>query len=164
MHRHEVATPRGRSSLTICRRTCAGTGRHCMPARSAEGEPSTRAADRLTSAVPMHSAARKPGVGGSGCAWQYATPGPRSTCQALCSETPTPDEALACGHSRSGIQRLCRVRLEAQDPGFWLRRCFAEQSGYAGSIPARDTSTRACVELTLRRWKSAATIGRRRNP
>lgn len=74
-----------------------------MPARSAEGEPSTRAADRLTSAVPMHSAARKPGVGGSGCAWRYATPGPRSTCQALCSETPTPDEALACGHSRSGI-------------------------------------------------------------
>jgi hypothetical protein len=38
------------------------------------------------------------------------------------------------------------------------------QGGDAGSTPARDTRTGTLVEPTLREWKSAATIGRRRNP
>ena len=94
----------------------------------------------------------------------------------------TSDGMLAFGHSRSGFIALvaqpeeqppckrpvarsnrrrghqtCRVRLAG--PG---RRTF--NPGTRVRIPHATPAQGTLVELTLRGWKSAATIGRRRNP
>ena len=94
------------------------------------------------------------------------------------------DGTLARGHSRSGFTTASVAQLAEQPPCKWqvarsIRRRRHQidrsrssswprtpgfQSGYAGSTPARDARTGTLVELALRGWKSAATIGRRRNP
>ena len=88
------------------------------------------------------------GVGGAGC----ASPMARS-CAA-----------------RHHIRRDARVRAQPKWNHLHMSRSSSRprtplfQGGDAGSTPARDARTGTLVEPTLREWKSAATIGRRRNP
>ena len=72
------------------------------------------------------------------------------------AEQPPCRRQAARSNRRRGHQR-CRVRLAAEDTGLSIR-------GRGFESRTRHQSTEALVELTLRGRKSAATIGRRRNP
>lgn len=119
----QVAALRSRSSLTTCRRTCAGTGRRASCTKRGRRAPRSRgpptASLRLCPCTPQSAT----WCGRLGMCMAGLDPWTQVDAQPLCSETPTPDEALACGHSRSGIRLIqpCRVRLVAQDPGFSTR-------------------------------------------
>lgn len=131
--------------FTLQLRGCSSAGR----ARPRHGQDmGSRPVIRSTSGVPVHSEATRQGVGGPGCA-RPCIPG----CQATCSETPRPT-----GRSRSGTAEVeCRVRLDG--PGH-----HPFKVGTRVRIPHAIPSTGTFADLARRRWKSAATIGRRRNP
>jgi hypothetical protein len=184
----------GGRSLTSCRETTSvladGLSRTFADVAQQEERDhamveatSSKLVIRSTSGVSMHSAAALLWCWRCGmCATQGRSHVQRDT---------TSDGMLAFGHSRSGnthalvaqqaeqppckrqaarsIRRrghqTCRVRLAGfRTLGFGFAAASQSNPGTRVRIPHATPDQGALVELALRGWKSAASIGRRRNP
>ena len=177
-----IASPEnGESSLTTCRKTTLGTGRGhvlqiCGCSSAGRARPRHGRGHEFEARHPLHF----------GCAhalrcraiWCWR-PGCARPWPGHVQRDTASDGTLARGHSRSGFTTASVAQLAEQPPCKWqvarsIRRRRHQidrsrssswprtpgfQSGYAGSTPARDARTGTLVELALRGWKSAATIG-----
>jgi hypothetical protein len=136
---------------------------------------SSRLVIRSTSGVSFHSVAARHGVGGAGCARPLARPRaarhhirrdarvwaqPKWISIALVAqqaEQPPCKRQAARSNRRRGHHQSSRVRLDGRG-----HHSFKVDTRVR--IPHATPAQGTLVELTLRGWKSAATIGRRRNP
>ncbi len=178
-------TGNGGRSLTTCRKPTSvlADGSSCTfadVAQQAERDhamveaTSSRLVFRSTSGVSFHSVAARHGVGGTGCARPLARPRaarhhirrdarvwaqPKWILLALVAqlEEPPPCKWQVARSNRRRGHQTCRVRLDGRG-----HRAF--NPGTRVRIPHATPKQGTLVELTLRGWKSAATIGRRRNP
>lgn len=139
--------PRGDTVLAVAALRDADVAQQAERGHALAEATSSKLVIRSTSGVPMHSAAACQGVGGAGCARPMAR---------LRAARHSSDGTLARGHSRSGSLR--RVRLDG--PG---HRSFKAATRVRTPHTTPDKKG-TLVELTLRGWKSTATIGRCRNP
>lgn len=122
----------------------------------------------------MHSEATRHGVGGPGCARSLARPraarhhvrrDARAWAQPKWNLPPVTQQAgqppckrqAARSIRRRGHHQPCRVRLDG-------RGHHPFKVGTRVRIPHATPEQGTSVKLTLRGWKPAATIGRRRNP
>lgn len=138
------------------------------------GATSSRLVIRSTSGVSMHSEATRQGVGGPGCARSLARPraarhhvrrDARAWAQPKWNLPPVTQQAgqppckrqAARSNRRRGHHQSSRVRLDG-------RGHHPFKVGTRVRIPHATPEQGTSVELTLRGWKPAATIGRRRNP
>ncbi len=179
----------GRSLTTCCEATsvladglprnfcgCSSVGR-ARPRHESWviGATSSRLVIRSTSGVSFHSVAARHGVGGAGCARPLARPRaarhhirrdarvwaqPKWISIALVAqqaEQPPCKRQAARSNRRRGHHQSSRVRLDGRG-----HHSFKVDTRVR--IPHATPAQGTLVELTLRGWKSAATIGRRRNP
>ena len=179
----------GRSLTTCCEATsvladglprkfcgCSSVGR-ARPRHESWviGATSSRLVIRSTSGVSFHSVAARHGVGGAGCARPLARPRaarhhirrdarvwaqPKWIYIALVAqqaEQPPCKRQAARSNRRRGHHQSSRVRLDGRG-----HHSFKVDTRVR--IPHATPAQGTLVELTLRGWKSAATIGRRRNP
>ena len=179
----------GRSLTTCCEATsvltdglprkfcgCSSVGR-ARPRHESWviGATSSRLVIRSTSGVSVHSVAARHGVGGAGCARPLARPRaarhhirrdarvwaqPKWISIALVAqqaEQPPCKRQAARSNRRRGHHQTSRVRLDGRG-----HHPFKVDTRVR--IPHATPAQGTLVELTLRGRKSAATIGRRRNP
>ena len=176
----------GGRSLTSCRKTTSvlADGSSCTFADVAQQAErghamaeatSSKLVIRSTSGVSLHSEATRQGVGGPGCARHLARSRaarhhirrdarvwaqPKWISIALVAqqaEQPPCKRQAARSNRRRGHHQSSRVRLDGRG-----HHSFKVDTRVR--IPHATPAQGTLVELTLRGWKSAATIGRRRNP
>ena len=158
-----------------CLATFADVAQHAERDHAMVEATSSKLVIRSTSGVSMHSEATRHGVGGPGCARSLARPRaarhhirrdarvwaqPKWISIALVAqlaEQPPCKRQAARSNRRRGHHQSSRVLLDGRG-----HHSFKVDTRVR--IPHATPAQGTLVELTLRGWKSAATIGRRRNP
>jgi hypothetical protein len=182
----------GGCSLTSCRRTIVGTGRSiflhlCGCSSAGRARPRHGRGHEFEARHPLHFGCVLSHRGRMTWCWRYgmcATLG-----QATCSETPHPTGCSRLGTAEVDLPALvaqqaeppprkrqvarsnrrrghqtCRVRLDGRGHRTFNPGTRVRSTRVARAIPHATPDQGSLVELTFRGWKSAATIGRRRNP